>query len=268
MLISADTHCHLNFHAFDADRESVLLKARQAGINKIVIPGTDLVTSQQALDLATSHKGFLFAGVGIHPNDCQSWNEDHLEYLNTLTRHEGVVAIGEIGLDYYRMHNPVDIQRKVLEQQLILAEKTGFPVILHNRQSTGDLLSILSSWVGDLRLKQSPLAQRPGVLHSYDGSFEDAQRAIQLGFRLGITGPITFRNSSRKREMLAMLPLEFLLVETDAPYLTPEPYRGRRNEPAYIPFIINELASVFQTTSEEIAEKTTYNANVLFGWGD
>ena len=268
MLALTDTHCHLNFHAFDADRVSVLLNAQQAGVNRIVIPGTDLVTSQQALDLASSYKGFLFSGIGIHPNDCQLWKEDHGEQLYNLAKHEGVVAIGEIGLDYYRMHNPVEIQRKVLEQQLMVAGKAGLPVILHNRQAAKDLLAILSSWIGDLRVKQSPLAQRPGVLHSYDDSVEEAQLAIELGFRLGITGPITFRNSRRKREILAELPLDVLLVETDAPFLTPEPYRGKRNEPAYIPFIINELASVFKTTSDEIAEKTTHNANVLFGWGD
>ncbi|MEJ5201320.1 MAG: TatD family hydrolase [Anaerolineales bacterium] len=260
-----DTHCHLNFYTLLEDLSEVLKRAQKAGVFRILIPGTDLETSQQAVKLSQSHP-FLFAAVGIHPNDATKWNGDSLHVLRTLAKHPKVVAIGEIGLDYYRRKAPQHLQKEVFQSQLKLAAELELPVIVHNRQATEDILKMLIMWQEELTDKKSPIALRPGVWHSFSGNFQAAMPAIQKGFYLGISGPITYHNALEHQNVIARLPLESLLLETDAPFLAPHPFRGKRNEPAYLAIIAEKLATLHHTTPSEIAKATTRNAEQLFAW--
>jgi len=290
-----DTHCHLDFEKFDADRDEVLARARTAGLTHILIPGITLESSRAAVELSESHP-WLFAAVGIHPNDSLTWTEETRNELRLLaiphpspspreaptkgagrgTRGEGnkVVAIGEIGLDYYRNKAPHDHQQKVAQEQLALAAELHLPVILHCREKSDaphgacaeDLIRIMEEGVNKLRVERSLLAERVGVLHSFSGSLETAQRAIQLGFYIGVTGPVTFNNAVKRQEIVAALPLERLLIETDAPYLTPYSHRGLRNEPAFVYEIADKIAQLNSLSLEEVAAITSANAARLFSW--
>ena len=298
-----DTHCHLDFNKFDNDREAVIQRAREAGVTRILIPALDHDSALAALQLAASHPD-IFAAVGFHPTDLDTWDEDSIEKLRslfspshvTLSGSEGpparqpeilwtaqndmankIVAIGEIGLDYYWVKEAEKQaqQRDVLKQQLWLAQEVNRPVVIHMReegdawfgQASVDLLEILSEWHGQLMAGSSPLVERPGVLHSYNGNLETAQKAIQLGFYIGVTGPVTYKNAEEKRQIIRQIPLERLLIETDSPFLTPVPHRGKRNEPAFVAHIADKIAEIHMTTREQVAEITTANAARLFGWG-
>jgi TatD DNase family protein len=262
----ADTHCHLDFAAFDPDREAVLERAGQAAIQRVLIPGIDLATSQTAIQLAQTHPGRVFAAVGIHPNDSQGWDDGALESLRHLARQPGVVAIGEIGLDYYRDKQPPERQRDLFVRQLGLAAEFNLPVIIHNRRATTDILSILAGWVSQLHQTNSPLAQRPGVVHSFGDDLETARQIIALNLLIGIGGPVTFQNAKNLQAVAALLPLECLVFETDAPFLAPHPHRGQRNEPAYIALIAEKMASLKQISMAQIASATSQNAARLFAW--
>ena len=298
-----DTHCHLDFNKFDEDRDAVIRRAWEAGLTRILIPALDYESALAALRLAASHPN-IFAAVGFHPTDLDKWDEDAVEKLRslfspthvTLSDSEGslppqsgiirsaqndmankIVAIGEIGLDYYWIKEPEKQvrQRDVLKQQLRLAQEVNKPVVIHMReegdewfgQASVDLLEILSEWQRQLIAGSSPLAGRPGVLHSYNGNLETAQKAIQLGFYIGVTGPVTYKNAEEKRQIIRQLPLERLLIETDAPFLAPVPHRGKRNEPAFVAHIADKIAEIHMTTREQVAKITTANAARLFGWG-
>jgi TatD DNase family protein len=269
-----DTHCHLDFDKFDADRDEVLARAWTAGLTRILIPGITLDSSRAAVKLAESHPR-LFAAVGIHPNDVDKLHVDTLERLRELAKNQKVVAIGETGLDYYWDSAPHDHQQKVLQEQLALAAELRLPVILHCREKgdaphgacAEDLIKIMEEWVNRLRVEMNPLAERAGVLHSFSGSRETAQRAIQLGFYIGVTGPVTFKNAVKRQEIVAALPLERLLIETDAPYLTPHSHRGRRNEPSFVHEIADKIAQLKPLDLEEVAAITSANAARLFSWG-
>ena len=261
----SDTHCHLYFDLFNEDREEVIDRAWENGVKKILLPGIDLTSSHQAVEFVNQHTN-LFASVGVHPNDCATWNAHTLNELSDLCRHPKVVAVGEIGLDYYRQHSTPELQKGILHTQLDLAVQSGKPVILHNRQSTDDLIHILSEWVSDLKTSHHPLADRPGVVHSFQGDLAEANRLIEMKFFLGISGPITYKNSKPLQIVIREIPLDYLLLETDAPFLSPHPYRGKRNEPAYIPIIAEMLANIKQKPLAEIAEQTEKNAKKLFAW--
>jgi TatD DNase family protein len=263
--VFVDTHCHLYFDLFIEDREEVITRAWEKGVKKILLPGIDLTTSHQAVEFADQHAN-LFTAVGVHPNDGASWNEHTLNELSELCRHPKVVAIGEIGLDYYRQHTTPELQQEILHAQLELAGQSGKPVILHNRQSTDDLIQILSEWVSDLNSAHHPMADRPGVVHSFQGDLAEANRLIEMKFLLGISGPITYKNSKSLQNVIREIPLEYLLLETDAPFLSPHPHRGERNEPAYIPLIGEMLAKIKEKPLAEIAEQTENNAKTLFAW--
>lgn len=269
MLRFVDTHCHLDFERFDNDREEVLRRAQDAGIWRMVTLGVDVSSSQAAVALAHQHAA-VYAGVGVHPNDAaRAWQgETTKQALRRLAGEPKVVAIGEIGLDYYRDTTPRPKQRQVLQEQLTLAAQVGLPVSLHNRQATEDLLALLREWMSELRHQHHPLAERPGVWHAFSGDERDAQRALDLGLFLGIGGPVTFKNAPERRRVLAALPLDRLLLETDAPFLAPHPYRGRRNEPAYVPLVAQTIAQVHGRSLEEVAWQTTQNARILFAWRD
>ena len=244
-----DTHCHLDLENFDRDRAAVLERAATAGVVHILIPGLSLPSSRSAIKLAESHP-ILSAAVGVHPTEAATWNESSIAELTALASGSSgtsgpsyssgtskIVAIGEIGLDYYWNSTSQDIQKHILREQLDLAARVGLPVILHMReardalhdQCTGDLLQILEAWIAELCLGKNPLAERPGVLHSFFGSLETARRALRLGFYIGVTGPVTFKNAHAREEIVAALPLDRILLETDAPFQAPTPYRGKRN---------------------------------------
>jgi TatD DNase family protein len=269
-----DTHCHLDYDKFDADRSDVLLRARQAGVERILVPATSLESCRSVVDLAESEP-MLCAAVGVHPTEARGWKEADRpeETLRRLARsHSRVVAVGEIGLDYYWERDPHDLQQEVLRRQLDLAAELGLPVILHFREKgdapdgpcAADLLGILGAWTAGLKSHGNPLADRPGVLHSFSGNLATGRQAIELGFLLGVTGPVTYRKE--RQEVIGALPLASLLVETDAPFLSPQPWRGKRNEPAYVRLIADKIALLHQDPPAQVAAVTTENAKRLFHW--
>lgn len=263
-----DTHCHLNFNIYEADRERVLARAWEAGLERLLIPAIDLTSGEATVELAESHPN-IYAAVGVHPNDALSWGVETLAQLRELAAHPKVVAIGEIGLDYYRDRTPRELQQRVLRQQLELAAELRLPVILHNRQAGEDLLEILRVWQMQRVTTSLPLAGRPGVLHSFsdrEDREEVARQALSLDFFIGVSGPVTFRNAENLQRVIASLPLESLLVETDAPFLTPHPLRGQRNEPAYVRLIAGKIAELHAQSFETVAQITTANARRLFDW--
>lgn len=265
-LILVDTHCHLDFHLYDEDREVVLQRARETGVKRIVIPALDVASAHAAIALAERYED-LYVAVGIHPNEIGPHaGPPHttLTEIRALAVHPKVVAIGEIGLDYHWDKTPPAVQHLWLERQLDLAAELGLPVILHNREATADMLAVLAAWCG--RGLPSVLEGRAGVLHSFSATWADAEVALGLGFYIGITGPITFKKADELREVAAKAPADRLLTETDGPFLAPHPHRGERNEPAYVRFIAAKLAEVRSVPLEEIATQTTHNATTLFGW--
>jgi TatD DNase family protein len=261
----SDTHCHLDLDAFDTDRLEVIERSRQTGIIRILDPGVDQISSQNAIRLAEKYSE-IYAAVGIHPNE-DIYPGDLPDWVEELaSNRKKVVAIGEIGLDYYRDRTPREDQRKVFVEQLELASKLGLPVIIHNRLAASDLLPILTDWHADLVDKRSPLVERPGVLHSFSGDAGLAARALELGFYFGVSGPITFRKSEELREVVAGLPLDRLLLETDAPFMAPHPHRGRRNEPAYLRHTAEQIAFIQNQPLSMVVETTSENARRLFKW--
>jgi TatD DNase family protein len=264
MLPYTDSHCHLDFDRFEKDRPQVLQRAWEAGLVWILNPGIDLQTNQAAVALAQAHPARISAAVGIHPNYGQPWTQDLLNTLRDQALQPGVVAIGEIGLDHYRQHTPHDQQQEMFMAQLSLAQELSLPVILHNRDAAQDMLTILTAWHQDLVHTSHPLADRPGVFHSFSADAETASAALEMNFYIGIGGPVTFNNAADRKAITRNLPLDRLLLETDAPFLTPHPHRGKRNEPAYIPLIAQEIARLHNTVPKTVAEITYANACRLF----
>jgi len=247
-----DSHAHLDFPQFDDDREAVIERAREAGLVAILNAGTSLESSRAALTLAERHD-FIYAAVGVHPHDADTLTPDVLSALRALARHPKAVAIGEIGLDYYRDLSPRPVQRRAFGDQLALASELALPVVIHSREAHQDVLAALQGWEGT------------GVLHSYSAGPERLEEALALGFFISISGPVTFRKANLLRTVAAMVPLERLLVETDCPYLTPEPHRGRRNEPAYVRYVARAIAAARGTSEQAVAQVTTDSACRLFG---
>ena len=260
-----DSHCHLDLAQFDADRDDVLARARAAGVAAIVNPGIDLDQCRGALALAADTPG-LFVAVGVHPNSADEWTFDSYDELRKLAAMPKVVAIGEIGLDYYWDKTPPAIQRRVFEQQLELAAEVGLPVIIHNRDASADVAALLRAWVAGSHFAASPLAARPyaGVLHAFGGDLALAEAAYTWNFVLSLGGPVTFTNARELHALAAQLDLDRLMLETDAPYLTPHPHRGKRNEPAYVQLVCARLANLLGTTPADVAARTTALAHRFF----
>ena len=257
-----DTHCHLNFHQFDADRDAVVQRALEAGVAVIINPAVDLATSRQAIELAERYPG-VYAQVGVHPNDTADFNDNSVAELAELARHPKVVAIGEIGLDYYWERVPHAKQWAAFEAQLELAARLDLPVVLHCRDAHADLRDVLRKWVPGAQMQRAGDAIL-GVLHAYSGDLAMAEEAFRWNMALSFGGPLTFRNARDLHALLEQLPLERLLLETDAPYLTPHPHRGKRNEPAYIPLIAQGIAGIKNRDSAQVAASTSALAKAVF----
>lgn len=258
-----DTHAHLDFRKFDADRPAVIERARAAGVAAIVNVGTDLTSSRRAVELAGEYDT-VYAAVGMHPHDAKKLDGATLAELRDLAQQPGVVAVGEIGLDFYRDLSPRNLQRRAFQAQLAWAAKLGKPVIIHDREAHDQVIEILAGWVAGLG--NSPLAGRLGVLHTFSGDLVMAERAIDLGFYISISGPVTYKNARRLADIVRALPLERLLVETDCPFLAPHPHRGKRNEPAYVRLVAERIAELKGISIDDLATATTANAQRLFGF--
>ena len=256
-----DTHAHLDLPQFDADRAAVVERAQAAGVEVIVNAGADMDSSRRAVALAEQYPE-VYAGVGVHPHDAKQVDGDALAALRELARQPKVVAVGEIGLDFYRNLSPQDVQRRAFQAQLAWAARLGKPVIIHDREAHAEVLKALTSWAAGLA--GSPLAGRVGVLHSFSGDLLMAKRAIDLGFYISISGPVTYQSARRLAEIVQALPLNRLLIETDCPYLTPHPHRGKRNEPAYVRLVAEKIADIKGLTVDMVAAATTANARLLF----
>jgi TatD DNase family protein len=257
-----DTHAHLDFNKFDRDRQAVIQRARQAGVGAIITIGVDVPSSRQAVALATEYEQ-VYAAVGTHPHDAKTLDGEALASLRELGRRAKVVGVGEIGLDFYRDLSPRDVQRRAFKAQLAWAARLEKPVIIHDRDAHDQVIDILAEWAGGLR--GSPLEGRLGVLHTFSGDLTMAERAIDLGFYISISGPVTYRNAGQLVDVVRALPLDRLLVETDCPFLAPHPHRGERNEPAHVRLVADKVAALKDLSPEQVARATTANARRLFG---
>ena len=252
-----DSHAHIGAPRFDSDRDKVMERAREAGISFVFDVGSDLESSKKAIGL-TQQYDEVYAVIGFHPHNASRMINGDLETLAELTQQPKVVAIGEIGLDFYRNLSPRDTQIESFKRQLELAEKLGLPVVIHSRDAQQEVLGILTDWA-EHSGQDKPL----GVLHCFSGDIELAGRYIEMGFLISIAGPVTYRNSHAV-DIARDIPLEKLVVETDCPYLAPHPYRGKRNEPSYLSFVVEKIGQIRGIPSDLIAEQTTNNAIRLF----
>lgn len=249
-----DSHAHIQMRQFDRDRDAVIEAAVAAGVARMLVPGVELESSEAAVALAARYPGRVFAAVGTHPHDATTLTPERLDAQRALARMPGVVAIGEIGLDYYRDLSPREAQREAIVAQMGLARELDLPIILHNRDSHEDLVAVLLSDGAGLR----------GVFHCFIGDKAMARDALDLGFYLSFAGPLTYPANETLREVAAWAPLDRILIETDCPYLTPPPFRGKRNEPRHVALVAERLAEVRGTSAREIGDMTAGNAAALF----
>jgi len=264
-----DSHAHLFFEDFQKDLGDVLQRARDAGVERIVCPGTDLETSKKSVELAEQFD-MVYAAVGFHPHDAKkaargdgTINPSMLDEIDRLCTHPKVVAIGEIGLDYHYNYSPPDVQRLVFARQIELARMRELPIIIHTREAESDVLRIVQQRI-DSGWKNS----RMGVFHCFPGDVAMAEKVIGWGFFISIPGPVTFPAKPTKPnlmvEVVTRIPAEHILLETDSPYLTPHPLRGKRNEPSYIPIIAGKIAELRNCPVDEIGLKSSESAGRLF----
>jgi hydrolase, tatD family len=248
-----DTHAHYDDESFDADRDAVLTALPEQGVGLILNPGCDVESSRKAVRYAAAYP-HVYAAVGIHPENCGGCTAGDLDAIRALAQQPKTVAIGEIGLDYYWAENPPrDFQQQVLRQQLALARELALPVIIHDREAHADTLAIVREFPGVT-----------GVFHCFSGSPEIARELLKMGWYLGFDGPVTYKNARRAPEVAAVTPLDRMLIETDSPYMTPVPYRGRRNDSGYVHLVAEKLAEWKGVTPEEMARVTTENGKRLF----
>ena len=247
-----DSHSHYDSEAFDADRKELLGTLKSQGVVGVINCGSDMASSLKSLELADEFD-FVYAACGVHPHEAEGLKDGYLSVLKKLCLEEKCVAVGEIGLDYHYDFSPRDIQKQVFEQQLILAKELDLPVIIHDREAHEDTFELLKKY------------KPKGVVHCFSGSTEMAKEIVKLGMYIGLGGAVTFKNARKPREVAAVVPSDRLLIETDCPYMTPVPHRGKRCDSTYIPFTAEVIAEVRNTTAQEILDLTRVNANTLFG---
>jgi TatD DNase family protein len=250
-----DTHAHLDDSRFDEDRKQVLETCKAEGVELILNAGSDMGTSLKSIALAEEYD-FIYASIGVHPHEAKSMESQTINELAELTSNPKVKAIGEIGLDYHYDFSPRDVQKQRFMQQIDLAKQLKLPIIVHDRESHGDIMDIF---------KKMNVKDMGGVLHSFSGSVEMARECLRLGFYLSISGPITFKNAVKTVEVVREVPLDMLLIETDSPYLTPVPFRGQRNYPGYVRYVAEKIAEIKGLSYGEVAKKTLENGKRLFG---
>lgn len=255
--MTIDTHAHLEMEAFDRDREEVLKRAAEAGLTAIITVGTTLADCKKAVELAGKYPP-IYAAIGVHPHDVKGIDAGTYDTLRLLARRDKVVAVGEIGLDFFYNHSPREVQLRRFAEQLDLAEELDMPVIIHDREAHAETLEILRLRKGRLR----------GVLHCFSGDWAMARECLDMGFYLSVAGPATYPKADRLREVVRETPPERLLIETDAPYLAPQPHRGKRNEPAYVVETARCLAEIRDLPVDELKRLTAANARRLFRIGD
>ena len=248
-----DSHAHYDSSQFDVDRDELITEISENGIGTIVNVGAAWAALPITLELAEKYP-FIYAALGLHPNDVEDLDEEKMEQLKQMCQQDRVVAVGEIGLDYYWDNVPCDVQKKWFIRQLDLAQELDLPVIIHSRDAAEDTLNIMKRYEGKLR----------GVIHCFSYSKEMAREYVKMGFYIGIGGVVTFKNGKKIKAVVSEIPLDRILLETDCPYLAPEPYRGKRNSSLYLPEIAQTIADIKGITYEEVVDKTRENAKTLF----
>ena len=250
-----DSHCHVDEEAFDEDREEVLSRMKANGITRCAVIGSDMETSRRAAAFAAAHSGIVAAG-GFHPHEASRFQEEDLDELREMYRNSRIRAIGEIGLDFYHDHSPRDVQREVCIRQMELAWELKAPVAYHIRDAHQEMLDIMKSMKARLT---------GGIIHCFSGSAENAKEYLKLGYYISFAGPLTFRKAPRLQEAARLIPKERLMIETDSPYMAPEPVRGRRNEPTNVRYVGLKMAELRGEEPEEVAAYTTENAMTIYG---
>lgn len=250
-----DSHCHVDDEKFDADRDEVLRRMAERGVTRYAVIGSDMASSRHAADYAAHHSG-CFAAVGIHPHEAKGYREGDLDTLAAWSKEEKVVAIGEIGLDYYYDLSPRETQKEVCLRQMELAYNLHLPVVYHVRDAHQDMLDLMKARKGRLS---------GGIIHCFSGSWEIAREYLKLGFFISFAGPVTFKKAPKLQEAAVNVPFDRLLIETDSPYLAPEPVRGRRNEPDNVFHVAEKIAALRGVSLELLAEQTTRNAMSVYG---
>jgi TatD DNase family protein len=253
-----DSHAHLFLPNFENDLDEVLSRAKANGVKYIIVPGTDIETSKQAIKLADKYEQ-IYAAVGVHPHDSKDWDNSWINEIEKLAEHPKVVAIGEIGLDYFYDFSPKENQHQAFKAQLDLAIKLDLPVVIHNRDSNDDIMNYAREYASKGLRAQ---------FHCFAGSIDDAHELVELGYKISFTGNITFKKSDELREIVKSLSVENILLETDSPFLTPVPYRGKRNEPSYVKYVAKQVAELHHLRINDIERTTTYNVFRLFGVGE
>ncbi len=252
-----DTHAHLFYPNFEEDVDEVIQRAKESGVEYIIVPATDLETATKTIELADKYD-FIYGAVGVHPHETKEWDNSWIEKIEAYSNHPKIVAIGEIGLDYHYDFSPKEKQIEAFKAQIELALKQNLPIIVHNRESDEDMMNIIREYCGSGLKAQ---------FHCFSGSLENARDLISMKHFVSFTGNITFKNSDSLRDVVSKLSLESIMIETDSPFMTPEPYRGKRNEPSYVKYVAEQLAEEHHLETEDVARVTSYNVFKMFGIG-
>lgn len=259
-MLFVDTHCHLNYQSFDQDLDEVVQRAVDAGVNKLIVPGLDIASSRKAVQLAEKYEP-LYAGVGVYPGEIDGFAAEQVEEFYSMAIHPKVVAIGEIGLDFFHRTDNQEKQCYVFQEMLDIAANVNLPVLIHSREALVPLTSIVTQW----RLQHPSLSQA-GIFHAFEGGYDEALQITNLGFLLGAGGPVTYKNAKIKHEVFSKIGLHHIALETDAPFLSPQGHRGMRNEPSFIPLIAGKIADLQHCAIEDVAAVTSRNVRTLFNW--